>query len=55
MFTRPAIALSPNEERALLLVQEAEHHESDGNGMKAVECYRKAEKLCPTILMLMKS
>ena len=41
--------LTENEEKGLILLQEAERLEAQHQEMKAVDCYRKAYKLCPEL------
>jgi len=41
--------ITPQEEQALLLYQQAETLEVDGEHMKAMEAYRKAFRLCPEL------
>ena len=47
---KPAgVALTPNDEKALKCVQDADHHEANGNTAEAVACWRKAFKLSPAV------
>ncbi|XP_041354681.1 uncharacterized protein LOC121372442 [Gigantopelta aegis] len=42
-------SLSPDEEKGLQMIQEAERKEAAGECLEAMELYRKAYKLCPTL------
>ena len=41
--------MTAQDKKALQLAQEAEGHETNGQTMKAVECWRKAFKLSPRV------